>query len=79
LKTINKVTPCSFVHTHSLIYLTQEEGASLRQGEDTTLQQLGFLVILGGGFSCALSLGRGALVLYGVVAAAIGALPLLVR
>jgi hypothetical protein len=67
------------LYTHSLRYLIQEEGASLKQGEDAALQQLGFLVILGGGFSCALSLGRGALVLYGVVAAVVGALPLLVH
>jgi hypothetical protein len=60
--------PFSFVHTHSLNYLTQEEGTSLRQEEDIALQQLGFLVILGGSFSCALSVGRGALVLYGVAA-----------
>jgi hypothetical protein len=50
----------------------------MRQGEDTTLQQLEFLVILGGGLSCALSLGRGVLVLYGVLDATVGALPLLV-
>jgi hypothetical protein len=49
--------------THSS--LTQEEGASLRQGEDVALQQLEFLVILGGGYFCALSLGRGALALHG--------------
>jgi hypothetical protein len=62
---------CSFVQTHSLSYLTQEEGASLRQGEDAGLQQLGF--------SCVLSLGRGVLVLYGVVVAVVGALPLSVH
>jgi hypothetical protein len=54
--------------THSS--LTQEEGASLRQGEDTALQQLEFLVILGGGFFCVLSLGRGVMALHGVVSAA---------
>jgi hypothetical protein len=54
--------------THSS--LTQEEGASLRQGEDTALQELEFLVILGGGFFCALSLGRGVQALHGVAAAA---------
>jgi hypothetical protein len=57
--------PCSFV-THSVSYLTQKEGTGLRQGEYITTAAIGVVLVLGG-FSCVLSLGRGALVLYGDV------------